>query len=95
MGRIYFDNAATTALDADVLTAMMPFLTEKFGNHSSVYSYGRETKLDIESAVRPWQRYLMPTPVKYFSPRAALKVPTPLSMQLSAIWVAGTLLRRR
>ena len=39
MERIYFDNAATTALDSEVLEAMMPYLTEKFGNPSSIYSY--------------------------------------------------------
>lgn len=50
MRRIYFDNAATTALDEDVLQAMMPYLTEKFGNPSSIYSYGRETKMAIEQA---------------------------------------------
>jgi cysteine desulfurase len=50
MNRIYFDNAATTPLDSEVLTAMMPFLTEKFGNPSSIYSYGREAKLGIENA---------------------------------------------
>lgn len=50
MSRIYFDNAATTPLDKDVLEAMMPYLTEKFGNPSSVYSYGRETRLAIENA---------------------------------------------
>ena len=50
MDRIYFDNAATTALDPEVLEAMMPYLTEKFGNPSSIYSYGRETRLAIENA---------------------------------------------
>jgi len=48
--RIYFDNAATTALDSRVLDAMMPYLTERFGNPSSIYSYGRETKLAVEQA---------------------------------------------
>ncbi|HUN02991.1 MAG TPA: aminotransferase class V-fold PLP-dependent enzyme, partial [Niabella sp.] len=33
--RIYFDNAATTPLDKEVLEAMMPYLTERFGNPSS------------------------------------------------------------
>ncbi len=47
---IYFDNAATTALDADVLKEMMPYLSEKFGNPSAIYGYGRETKLGIETA---------------------------------------------
>jgi cysteine desulfurase len=50
MNRIYFDNAATTALDPAVLEAMMPYLTEKFGNPSSIYSYGRETRMAIETA---------------------------------------------
>ena len=66
MGRIYFDNAATTALDADVLTAMMPFLTEKFGNPSSVYSYGRETKLAIESARKTVAKILNANPGEIF-----------------------------
>ena len=50
MSRIYFDNAATTALDSQVLDVMLPYLTEKFGNPSSIYSYGRESKLAIEQA---------------------------------------------
>lgn len=50
MQRIYFDNTATTALDKEVLEAMMPFLTEKFGNPSSIHSYGRETRMAIEKA---------------------------------------------
>jgi cysteine desulfurase len=48
--RIYFDNAATTALDPEVLEAMMPYLTDHFGNPSSIYSYGRETRMAIENA---------------------------------------------
>ena len=50
MKRIYFDNAATTSLDPLVLEAMMPYLTEHFGNPSSIYSYGRESKIAIEAA---------------------------------------------
>lgn len=48
--RIYFDNAATTPLDPEVLEAMLPYLTTHFGNPSSIYSYGRETRLAIENA---------------------------------------------
>jgi cysteine desulfurase len=48
--RIYFDNAATTPLDKEVLEAMLPYMTEHFGNPSSIYSYGRETRLAIENA---------------------------------------------
>ena len=66
MSRIYFDNAATTALDPEVLEAMMPYLTEKFGNPSSVYSYGRETKLAIESARKSVARILNAAPGEIF-----------------------------
>ncbi len=47
---IYLDNAATTALDKQVLDAMLPFMTEHFGNPSSTYSKGRFTRIAIESA---------------------------------------------
>ncbi len=66
MNRIYFDNAATTALDANVLEAMMPYLTEKFGNPSSVYSYGRETKMAVESARKTIAKILKAKPAEIF-----------------------------
>ena len=37
MKNIYFDNAATTKLDEEVLQEMMPYLTENYGNASSIY----------------------------------------------------------
>jgi len=66
MSRIYFDNAATTALDPEVLEFMMPFLTEKFGNPSSVYSYGRESKLAIENARKTVAKILNANPGEIF-----------------------------
>jgi len=66
MSRIYFDNAATTALDPDVLNAMLPYLTEKFGNPSSIYSYGRETKMAIESARKTVAKLLNANPGEIF-----------------------------
>lgn len=66
MERIYFDNAATTALDGQVLEAMMPYLTEKFGNPSSIYSYGRETKLAIETARKSVAKLLNAHPGEIF-----------------------------
>lgn len=66
MSRIYFDNAATTALDEEVLSAMMPYLTEKFGNPSSIYSYGRETKMAIESARKSVAKILNAHPAEIF-----------------------------
>jgi cysteine desulfurase len=50
MTRIYFDNAATTPLAPEVLDAMLPYLQNHFGNPSSIYSYGRETRMAIENA---------------------------------------------
>jgi cysteine desulfurase len=64
--RIYLDNAATTALDPPVLEAMMPFLTEKFGNPSSIYSYGRETRLAIETARKSVAKILNAHPAEIF-----------------------------
>jgi len=66
MERIYFDNAATTALDPDVLEVMMPYLTNKFGNPSSIYSYGRETKLAIETARKSVAKLLNAHPGEIF-----------------------------
>ncbi|MDI3540676.1 MAG: cysteine desulfurase [Thermosediminibacterales bacterium] len=48
--RIYVDHAATTPISSEVLEEMMPYLTERFGNPSSIYSYGREAKKAIEEA---------------------------------------------
>ena len=50
MTRVYFDNAATTPMDPQVLEYMIPFLQTHFGNPSSIYSFGRETRLAIENA---------------------------------------------
>lgn len=47
---IYFDNNATTAIAPEVFDALKPFLTDFYGNPSSVYSLGREPKKAIESA---------------------------------------------
>lgn len=66
MERIYFDNAATTALDPEVLDAMMPYFTEKFGNPSSIYSYGRETRMAIENARKSVAKILNAHPAEIF-----------------------------
>ena len=46
----YFDNAATTKIKPEVLNEMMPYLTEEYGNPSSLYSIGRSAKRAVESA---------------------------------------------
>jgi cysteine desulfurase len=66
MERIYFDNAATTSLDPQVLEVMMPYLTEKFGNPSSIYSYGRESRLAIENARKSVAKILNAHPAEIF-----------------------------
>lgn len=47
---IYLDHAATTPVRNEVLEAMLPYFTEKYGNASSIYSKGRESKKAIEEA---------------------------------------------
>ncbi|MDU7338219.1 MAG: cysteine desulfurase NifS [Clostridium sp.] len=47
---VYADNAATTPITEPVLRAMMPYLTESYGNPSSMYSKGREAKRALELA---------------------------------------------
>src|SRR3954462_8640522 len=64
--RIYLDNAATTALDPEVLEAMMPYLTTKYGNPSSIYSYGRESRLAIENARKSVAKILNAHPAEIF-----------------------------
>jgi cysteine desulfurase len=66
MTRIYFDNAATTALAPEVLDVMLPFFTEKFGNPSSIYSYGRETRMAIEKARKSVAAILNAHPAEIF-----------------------------
>lgn len=48
--RIYVDHSATTPVKKEVLEAMLPYFSESFGNPSSVYSEGRETKKAISLA---------------------------------------------
>ncbi len=66
MERIYFDNAATTPIDTDVLEAMLPFFKEQFGNPSSIYSYGRETRMAIEKARKSIAALLGAKPAEIF-----------------------------
>lgn len=66
MERIYFDNAATTPLDKAVLDTMLPYMTDKFGNPSSIYSYGRESRLGIESARKNVAKILNAHPGEIF-----------------------------
>lgn len=66
MDRIYLDNAATTPLDPEVLQTMLPYMATHFGNPSSIYSYGRETRLAIENARKTVARLLGCSPGSIF-----------------------------
>lgn len=48
--RVYLDNSATTQLDATVVEAMMPYLTEQFGNASSIHYFGQQARAAVDSA---------------------------------------------
>lgn len=50
--KVYLDNSATTPVDARVVAAMLPYLTEKFGNASSVHFFGQEARSAVDRARR-------------------------------------------
>ncbi|MEA1909087.1 MAG: cysteine desulfurase NifS [Euryarchaeota archaeon] len=50
MNRIYLDHAATTAVDREVVQAMTPYFTERFGNASSLHTFGRDANQALARA---------------------------------------------
>lgn len=50
MKRIYFDHNATTPIRPEVLAAMLPYLTEEYGNASSIHAYGQNARGAVEQA---------------------------------------------
>jgi len=63
---VYFDNAATTQLDAEVLKEMMNVLENKHGNPSSIHSYGRQAKAMVEKARKAIATHLNVSPSEIF-----------------------------
>ncbi len=64
--KVYFDNAATTRPDPEVVEAMVPYLSEHFGNPSSIHSYGRESKSAIEMARKTIAELVNATPSEIY-----------------------------
>ncbi len=66
MMSIYFDNAATTRLDDEVIDAMLPYMREHFGNPSSIHAYGRITRAAIEKSRKTIAQLLNAAPSEIF-----------------------------
>lgn len=64
--KVYFDNAATTPLDAEVLDAMIPVLRNEFGNPSSTHAHGRSVRTLIEDARKRVAKIVNVTPSEIF-----------------------------
>lgn len=50
MKRVYFDHNATTAVEPEVLEAMLPYFSEEFGNASSIHGFGQKARAAVETA---------------------------------------------
>ncbi|MDY4474538.1 cysteine desulfurase family protein [Mitsuokella sp.] len=66
MKPVYLDYAATTPTDERVLAAMLPYFTQHFGNPSSLYSFGRETRRAVALARRQVAELLGASPEEIF-----------------------------
>jgi len=64
--RVYFDNAATTPLDKEVLKSMYEVMETQFGNPSSIHSHGREVRTIIEKARKTVAGLLHASPAEFF-----------------------------
>jgi cysteine desulfurase len=64
--KIYFDNAATTQLDPEVINVMTSVMQNEFGNPSSIHSYGRQTRSIIERARKNVAKHLNCSPGEIF-----------------------------
>ena len=56
--RVYLDNAATTRTAPEVADAMLPFFIEKYGNASSIHSFGEQAKDVLENARELFAKYI-------------------------------------
>lgn len=66
MMRVYFDNAATTPVDTEVLKAMYEVMETQYGNPSSIHAHGREVRTVIEKARKTVAGLLHASPAEFF-----------------------------
>ncbi len=66
MKEIYFDNAATTKPCEEVVSEMFPYLTENYGNPSSIYKMGRAARAAIEEARKKVAYYVNAKPEEIY-----------------------------
>ncbi len=64
--KVYFDNAATTPLAPEVFGAMKPYMTDFFGNPSSIHAHGRQARSGIERARKSIAAILNAAPAEIF-----------------------------
>lgn len=64
--RVYFDNAATTPVDKEVLKAMYEVMETQYGNPSSIHAHGREVRTVIEKARKTVASLLHASPAEFF-----------------------------
>jgi cysteine desulfurase len=66
MRKVYLDHNATTPVRPEVLKAMLPYFSEKFGNASSIYASGQEAKVALEEAREKVAEILGASPSEIF-----------------------------
>jgi len=64
--KVYFDNAATTSLDPEVLEVMIDVMRKHYGNPSSIHAHGREVRTIVEQARKTVAKLLNCTPSEIF-----------------------------
>lgn len=64
--KVYLDNAATTCLDKQVLDEMLPYMTDHYGNPSSIHAFGRKAKSAVEKARKIVAAYLQASTSEIF-----------------------------
>jgi len=64
--RYYFDHSATTPVRPEVVEAMLPYLTRRYGNASSIHSFGREAREAFEESRRKIAGFINAQPDEFY-----------------------------